>query len=565
MKDALQLASPAIGAVASVSAVVSVSGGQLGVANAMMRLASCDEDDEAEEDNSDVPVLVHPLRFSFGGWGATGAYAAAAVGNTIIIPSAVALVARFPLRLFLVRVRGNSARQALVSIGFPAVVMTPFLTLAEGTAVSVVRALRSGTPQGIAFGLMGFAATAVFVAAWLRVLILILPRRRLNLAVNPDGAEGEQHREGCGKRLLRLFAPTRTWVPAETEEEDESRQQATLLTGDDGGAGGQEMAAVDVVTNSRSLLDPEAEAAEACRRRRRLKFLSENCERFEKTLGDKQLFYAEIASFGCSLLVGVCEGVPSTFCVERAAVAVIATTAQAVLECLTLVPAERLLQLVMAAMVIPMSIAVLAMAVIGAEGAPSALEAAIEVLTLLINAVGLVLLAVGIGSSALGVLMNCSTEELPDDEASALSSPLIGQVGFDLFSEDDQSRSDRLSADSYDFRSDNTGVPAKSGLDGEATDHPGFDLSTSTEEEFAAGVPHPGSGTGSLASGTRIVPTGIDEEASGAGIGVALGDVDLDFDLNGKDGRISVQPATVGGRGASCGATIGGAFGEKDL
>lgn len=103
---------------------------------------------------------------------------------------------RFPLRLFLVRVRGLSPHEALVTIGYPAVVMTPFLTLGEGTGVSVTKAFRSGTPQGIAFGAMGLAVTIVFIAAWLRVLINVLPRRRLALGPNPEHDEASHEHIG---------------------------------------------------------------------------------------------------------------------------------------------------------------------------------------------------------------------------------------------------------------------------------------------------------------------------------------------------------------------------------
>ena len=209
VKDALHAVSGAVGIATAVSGVLSATGGQLGVANAMVRLASCDDDDD---DDDDVPVLVHPLRYSLGGKGSTGAYTAAAVSNTLIIPAVVALLARFPLCLFLVHVRGFSHRRALVTIGYPAVVMTPFLTLAEGTGVSIVQSLRSGTPQGIAFGLMGLAATAVFVAAWVRVMVKLLPRHRLCLTVNPEGNELKK------SGLLRFVVPTRLWEPRRGRE-----------------------------------------------------------------------------------------------------------------------------------------------------------------------------------------------------------------------------------------------------------------------------------------------------------------------------------------------------------
>ena len=297
------------------------------------------------------------------------------------------------------------------------------------------------------------------------------------------------------------------------------------------------------------LLDSEAEALAAHRRRRRREaaLLAEDCERYEKTLGDKRLFYAEIASFGCSLIVGVCEGVPATFCVERAAVAVVATTAQAVLECLTLVPAERFLQLVMAALVIPMSIAVLVMAVIGAEGAPPALAEAVDVLSLVVNGVGLALLAVGIGSGAVEVLTDRLTG-LSDAEASVTGSPAIDLDSIGLSSEVCLPRGDRLSVD---LGAANAEVPdAKEFGGGRDMD---LDLDTDTEKgqraanHARAARRKAGADRLHVASDARprrvkrapvgasvlIVPVTDDEtgEAVGTGGDVDGSDIDLDIGL----------------------------------
>ena len=91
IKDTAAALQQVSGGVVSVVAVAGgVTGaGQLGVANALTRLASCTEDDG--DDDETLPILVHPLQFSFystgGGDGLRGAYAASVISNTIIISS----------------------------------------------------------------------------------------------------------------------------------------------------------------------------------------------------------------------------------------------------------------------------------------------------------------------------------------------------------------------------------------------------------------------------------------------------------------------------------------------
>ena len=348
----------AVGAVTSVTAVVGISGGQLGVANAMVRLASCgggngDGDDDDDDDTADdVPVLVHPLRFSVfsrrdGPHGADGAYIAAALSNTVVVPLAVALLARGPAVLFLRLLRGVPEREALVTMGWPGVVMTPFVTLAEGTGVSVVRALRSGTAVGVVFGLLGAVTTAVFVALWARVLLVVVPRWRVALVPNEEAPRLPW--------LVRAIVPMRVWMPrgeGEGEEKDEAEKVSsgpphlmaanasftTALLAEGGVVpddGGDEMAMMAPASTASDATEPVSKSFPSSARHAAppppfpptaapLRVSEDDLERYGNTLGDKRLFYAELASFGCSLLVGVCEGVPDEHCKARAVVAVAA-------------------------------------------------------------------------------------------------------------------------------------------------------------------------------------------------------------------------------------------------
>ena len=143
-------------------------------------------------------------------------------------------------------------------------------------------------------------------------------------------------------------------------------------------------------------------------------------ERYNNTLGDKRWFYAEIASFGCSLLVGAMEGVPAARCRPRAVVALIAATLQCGLSLTTVVPIELALQSLLACCIIPLSIAVTAKVFSDDDGAGDSgsdgddgVSAAIDALSLVGNMVGIGLMAVGVVRGAFEMLTSYRRRAAP--------------------------------------------------------------------------------------------------------------------------------------------------------
>ena len=197
LSDAANKATVVTGGIVSVVAIaggVSVVGGQLGVANALTRMASCVEETDDEVDDA-LPLLVHPLQFSLfdtaAGDGLRGAYAASVISNTIIIPCAVAALALGPVQLLLRLVKGGGLAvmpraEALTEMGWPSLLVMPFATLGEGIGVGIVRSFRGGSGGGytegqntiaVAAGLFGLAALVAFSSAWVYVLVRVIPRR----------------------------------------------------------------------------------------------------------------------------------------------------------------------------------------------------------------------------------------------------------------------------------------------------------------------------------------------------------------------------------------------------
>ena len=134
-------------------------------------------------------------------------------------------------------------------------------------------------------------------------------------------------------------------------------------------------------------------------------------ERYSNALGDKRWYYAEILSFGCSLLVGAMEGIPDEHCQPRAVVAAIATILQCGLSCLTVVPLELCLQLLLSVCVVPMALIVVARvfdaSTRGGEGS-DALEVATAVLITAANLFGIALLVLAV---AIGVKETLTSRE----------------------------------------------------------------------------------------------------------------------------------------------------------
>ena len=550
-----------VSVVISVASVTSITGGQIGVANAMARMASCGrgegggrkkegppkngaknnatgddgvgwEDDDEEEE---VPILVHPLRFSVwdGQGNEEGMYFAAPISNMLLIPSAVAIASRFIMpRLLLCLGLHETEASALTTVGWPSVVAMPIITLAEGTGVSIVRSLSASgaaAPVGVPFGLMGLAALVVFIAAWARALFLVVPRRRVVLVRNDEwdgdvggdpGQEATVRRRPFARRessltaaprqLLLLFVratcPTYMWAPSASEEAEGEGVAGTATEGREEGAASHsvEMIEMPLLDSPRDDEEqrtggegnpPPARSHHPAARGRTAEVTEDLIEQYGNALGDKRWYYAEIASFFCSLLVGAMEGVPDAHCRPRAVIAAIATILQCFFNCLSLIPLELGLELISAAAVAPMAIVVVARVFTDdGDGDPAppgsgeaTLEAATALLVAVANIVGLLLLALALFIGAREMLtrrrhltrvrvspaakkrrdlLNTLKELNGDDghasavgiaspTTAAASEPLVMSVSISLLSE--------LGSDQSDFGLDQLNINAEEG------------------------------------------------------------------------------------------------------
>ncbi len=135
---------PGVGVVksqeASVAGLVSSSvGGQLGVMNGVVRMASCGGDDWSGA----LPLLVHPLQFGVGSGGLRYAVGGV-VGDLVVLPALGAVVL-----LCLVgagRAAGlfSSVRGGLERLGWPSVLLGVYIITGEGAGLCVTVLLRSG-------------------------------------------------------------------------------------------------------------------------------------------------------------------------------------------------------------------------------------------------------------------------------------------------------------------------------------------------------------------------------------------------------------------------------------
>lgn len=310
-----------------VTAVTSAVGGQLGVANAMMRLADCEDKDKP------LPLLVHPLQFNFGDQ-QYQKNAAGAISNTIIVPLIITLIAVGPVRMLIMRVRDVSSRKALEQMGWPSLLIVPFSNLAEGIGVTTVASIMSGAPFGVALGAISGTIVLVFIGSWLWILMKIIPRSRLELTqvVQEDKPDKETKRAAVRK----IMRPSRRWIPRENEIN----------------------------------LSP--------------RFV----ERYGNAIGDKTWFYADLLSFLCSLVVGTIENLPGSLCKERILIAMVPALAQCVLSVLTIVPMERFLQALLVVCLVPMYLLVAIQVFRGSSG-DEVLEEVVSVLSGAGNMIGI--------------------------------------------------------------------------------------------------------------------------------------------------------------------------------
>ena len=386
------------GGTSSVVAVVALSGGagvggQLAVVLAMGRIAKCGSEDDEEEEEEGLPLMMHPLRFSLGS-GPGGQVAAAAISNTLLIPLAFSLAAFFVAPALMAAAGGGDGGRrhqraaARARIGWPSVLLFPFGTLAEGSAAAITEALRSDTLHVIFFGAVGVTLLAAFCGVYSWAMARHLPRRRLVLqnsgSDSDSDAEGEdaekapaENYEGGLRDELRRavsspkhwFAPGREWAAAtkvtcgeqasSDQQKGDEAERILIVSADGLGPQG---------TGS----SPDQSASVGTSTEADVRFVEARLAQYAHFIGDSRWLYAEYASFLCSVIVGIAEGLPdsshtySFMCELRVGLAAAATISQCLLALGTTVPLELLIQLAIAGCTIP--IAAMAVVVVTSRG-----------------------------------------------------------------------------------------------------------------------------------------------------------------------------------------------------
>eukprot|EP00742_Colponemidia_sp_Colp-10_P012580 GILJ01014150.1.p1 GENE.GILJ01014150.1~~GILJ01014150.1.p1 ORF type:complete len:353 (+),score=40.39 GILJ01014150.1:227-1285(+) len=268
--------------------------------------------------------------------------------------------------------RSVSSRGALVQIGWPTVLILPFTNLAEGIGVTMVASISSGEPFGIGMGIIALFVLVAFIGSWVWILIRVIPKSRLQLRQEEDPT-------GFGKRrmfLWRMVRPSHRWMPLSPEDTKGSRIWLADL------------------------------------------------ERYGNAIGDKQWYYAELLSLCCSLLVGVCEGLPTSFCRERAVIALIPSILQCGLAVLALIPLERFLQSLLALCLVPMYV-VVGVKVFSDSASDEQLDTVMAVLSTGGNAIGLVIMSLGLAVGLWEIATSHRVERRRLPSPSRLSAPML--------------------------------------------------------------------------------------------------------------------------------------------
>ena len=370
---------------------------QQGNGMALLRMSTCRDDSIGDP----LPQLVHPLYFPLGD-DDLKYYRGSVVGNVFVIPIVFGLLCRFfavpVVGLVNLKVGLPSAPEDVMDLmGWPSVMVIPFVVTVEGTTASGVRLGQLGTAGDAVLGAFGVGAPVIVAALWIIYMKLRLPLKNLKLITNPCGLLGVKvHQAMCDaavedplKRvphrpmwLWQLFHPVYEWevvcdtvkasgwLLEEAEEEDSipillaQRQRATSsisvnTVSDEAEKGDEtEEGFVDVerIEGIRDYLNKAAmEAA---------------FNRGEHCVGEYWFIYSEWLGLCMGIIVGICEGVlptTDTMCVARIAVAFTATFTQCTLILCMLVPAEALLMLGGSILVIIVAGAAVAVAA-GADG-----------------------------------------------------------------------------------------------------------------------------------------------------------------------------------------------------
>lgn len=386
----------------------STVGGQLGVASAIQRMADCGED------ITELPILVHPLRFSLDSDSEFGASGAAVLSNSLIIPLVIALIVR-GLGTALQSIKKISRKESLTSMGWPSVLLIPFSVLAEGTAASFTRCLLSGDPLYITIGAAGVLATLGCLYKWKEILRCVIPRRCMMLrpCATIDEIPPSDATTINGVSLIRFFSrltnPTHEWVPATNTEDRANVSQTASTAGPQSGQG-------------RSDVGPVVTAAQF--------------QRYCNAVGDKRWYYTEVASFTCSILVGILEGTPQpnrAFCSAKMVLVLPAVLAQCLFNLSSLVPAERSLQTFLSLTMIPQAIMSTIMVFMGISlytdngSMGDNLEMASASLAMTSSLIGLMMIALGLARAAIGLSRELCLrmKRRVNSLTSALSDPLL--------------------------------------------------------------------------------------------------------------------------------------------
>ena len=108
--------------------------------------------------------------------------------------------------------------QARRAVGWPAVLVVPFVTLAEGIATAIVRSLSSGTAHGVAMGCFALVSLLACLCAWAHTLLVLVPRSscRLRWGSEEEGIDEEVEKKdfvSVRARVLLYVEPRAEWIP----------------------------------------------------------------------------------------------------------------------------------------------------------------------------------------------------------------------------------------------------------------------------------------------------------------------------------------------------------------
>eukprot|EP00744_Colponema_vietnamica_P009830 GILI01013952.1.p1 GENE.GILI01013952.1~~GILI01013952.1.p1 ORF type:complete len:681 (+),score=128.93 GILI01013952.1:72-2045(+) len=305
--------------------VSATSSGQASVAMAIIRVARCvddtaasteDGDDSEDEGDGDSDVslgdlgeplspFIHPLGFSVGA-GDYKFYIGAILGNCLIIPFLAFLLLRFLLPHALQRwvlPADTDMPKVLNYIGYPSVLIVPFVTLAEGIAAAATELVRSGKAAEALVGILGGGILLAVVGAWGHVLLMRLYKLPIRLEKAPF--------EGY---VSLAFGPMYDWAPKDLDSDKEDTE--------------------DEVEKEENAANEEAD---------------EELERMGNFIGGKVFLFADGMALLLTVMVGIVEGIgKGVACHSSVLTLAVFGIIQSLLACTTTCPTEFLVQFLIA-------------------------------------------------------------------------------------------------------------------------------------------------------------------------------------------------------------------------